>query len=72
MLFVGAGFRALRPFNSLWLCLFAVALLLTFGFGGGTPNTTAWLIGKFSLLGLLLTSLLAELVSQRDRRRRNG
>lgn len=73
MLFVGPGFRALRPFNSLWLCLFAVALFLTFGFGGGTPSTTVWLIGKFSLLGLLLTSLLAELVSQlQDRRRRNG
>ena len=65
MLFVGAGFRALRPFNSLWLCLVAVALFLTFGFGGGTPNSTTWLIGKFSLLGLLLASLLAELVSQK-------
>ena len=46
MLFVGAGFRALRHFNSLRLCLFAVALFLTFGFGGGTPNTAAWMIGK--------------------------
>lgn len=54
-----------------WLLLFAGALFLTFGFGGGTPST-GWLIGKFLLLGVLLTSLLAELASQRqDRRRRD-
>jgi hypothetical protein len=65
-----ASLQTLRPFGRLWLFLLAVALSLTFGFGGGTPSTAGWLIGKFVLLGVLLTSLLAELVSQlRDRRR---
>ena len=64
MRFVAAGFRALRPFSPLWLLLCAVALFLTFGFGGGTPNTAAWLIVKFLLLGVLLTSLLVELAAQ--------
>jgi hypothetical protein len=48
--------------------VFLVALFLTFGVGGGTPGSTPWLIIKFSLLGLLLATLLAELASQlRDR-----
>ena len=72
MLSVGAGFRRLRPFGRMWLLLFAGALFLTFGFGGGTPNSAGWLIAKFLLLGVLLTSLLAELASQlQDRRRRD-
>jgi len=41
-----------------------VALFLTFGFGGGTPNGAPWLIIKFSLLGLLLASLLVTLAMQ--------
>lgn len=64
MRFVAAGVRALRPFSRLWVLLGVVALFLTFGFGGGTPNATAWLIAKFLLLGTLLASLLVELASQ--------
>jgi hypothetical protein len=55
---VTAGFSVLRPFSRGWIFLFLVALFLTFGFGGGTPNSAPWLIIKVSLLGLLLTSLL--------------
>ena len=62
---------ALRPFGRGWTLVFLVALFLTFGVGGGTPGSTPWLIIKFSLLGLLLATLLAELASQlRDRPRR--
>ena len=72
MLFVGPGFRRLRPFSRMWLFLFVGAFFLTFGFGGGTPNSAGWLIGKFLLLGVLLTSLLVELASQlQDRRKRD-
>ena len=70
MLSVGAGFRRLRPFSRTWLFLFAGALFLTFGFGGGTPSSAGWLIGKFLLLGVLLASLLAELASHVQGRRR--
>jgi hypothetical protein len=41
--------------------LFAVALFLTFGFGGGTPNSATWLVIRFSLLGLLAAGLLGVL-----------
>jgi hypothetical protein len=64
MRFVAAGFRAFRPFSRVWMLLFAVALFLTFGLGGGTPTSATWLIIKFLLLGVLLTSLLVALVSQ--------
>jgi len=64
MRFVTAGFNVLRPFSRGWIFLCLVALFLTFGFGGGTPNSAPWLIIKFSLLGLLLASLLAVLASQ--------
>ncbi len=40
------------------MVLFVVALFLTFGFGGGTPNSAAWLVIKFSLLGVLAGSLI--------------
>jgi hypothetical protein len=41
--------------------LCAVALFLTFGLGGGTPNSPTWLAIKFLLLGVLLASLLVTL-----------
>jgi hypothetical protein len=44
--------------------LFGAGLFLTFGFGGGTPNSTGWLITKFLVLGLLLATLLVALASQ--------
>ena len=55
---VAAGIRALRPFSRSWLVLCAVALFLTFGLGGGTPNSPTWLAVKFLLLGVLLASFL--------------
>ena len=58
---VSAGIRALRPFSRSWFVLCAVALLLTFGLGGGTPNSPTWLAVKFLLLGVLLASLLVPL-----------
>jgi len=61
---LAAGIRALRPFSRSWLVLCAVALLLTFGVGGGTPNSPTWLAVKFLLLGVLLTSLLVTLALQ--------
>jgi hypothetical protein len=61
---LSAALGALRPFGRLWLVLFAVTLFLTFGFGGGTPNSTTWLIVKFFLLGVLLVSLLVALTSR--------
>ena len=64
MRFVAAGVKALRPFSRSWLFLCVVALFLTFGLGGGTPNSATWLIVKFLLLGVLLTSLLVALASQ--------
>ncbi len=68
MWFVTASFNVLRPFSRGWIFLSLVALFLTFGFGGGTPNSAPWLIIKFSLLGLLLASLLVALAWQvRDR-----
>ena len=64
MRFVAAGIRALRPFSRSWLVLCAVALFLTFGLGGGTPNSPTWLTIKFLLLGVLLASLLVTLALQ--------
>ena len=64
MRFVAAGFSAVRPFSRTWVLLFGVALFLTFGAGGGTPNTATWLAIKFLVLGLLLTSLLVALAAQ--------
>jgi hypothetical protein len=64
MRFVAAGFRAFRPFGRIWVFLCVVALFLTFGFGGGTPNGVTWLIIKSLVLGVLLTSLLVALGSQ--------
>jgi hypothetical protein len=64
MRFVATGFRAFRPFSRTRLLLCAVALFLTFGAGGGTPNSANWLAVKFAVLGLLLTSLLVALASQ--------
>jgi hypothetical protein len=64
MRFVAACAHALRPFTPCWIVLFGAALLLTFGFGGGTPNSTGWLITRFLVLGLLLTTLLGPLASQ--------
>jgi hypothetical protein len=64
MRLITAGFSAFRPFRRIWVFLFAVALFLTFGFGGGTPNSATWLTIKFLVLGVLLTSLLVELASQ--------
>jgi hypothetical protein len=64
MRIVTAGFSVLRPFSRGWIFLCLVALLLTLGFGGGTPNSAPWLIIKSSLLGLLLGSLLVVLASQ--------
>jgi hypothetical protein len=64
MRFVAAVFRALRPFSRIWVFLFAVALFLTFGLGGGTPNSATWLVIKFSLLGLLAAGLLGVLASK--------
>ncbi|MGZ3493018.1 MAG: hypothetical protein ACXVR9_12940 [Gaiellaceae bacterium] len=64
MRFVTAVFSVFRPFRRGWIFLCLVALFLTSGFGGGTPDGAPWLIIKFSLLGLLLASLLAVLASQ--------
>jgi energy-coupling factor transporter transmembrane protein EcfT len=64
MRIVTAGFSVLRPFSRGWIFLCLVALFLTLGFGGGTPNSALWLIIKFSLLGLLLGSLLVVLASR--------
>jgi hypothetical protein len=61
MRFVSACFRALRPFGGIWTLLLAAALVLTFGFGGGTPTSSIWLVIKFSLLGVLAVSLLVAL-----------
>ena len=61
---VAAGIRALRPFSRGWFVLCAVALLLTFGLGGGTPNSPIWLAIKFLLLGVPLASLLVTLALQ--------
>jgi len=58
---VVAGVRVLRPFSLPWMLLFAVALVLGFGLGGGTPTSTMWLVVKFGLLALLLASLVGEL-----------
>ena len=58
---VSAGIKALRPFSCSWFVLCAVALLLTFGLGGGTPNSPTWLAVKFLLLGVVLASLLVPL-----------
>lgn len=68
MRFLAAAFEAFRPFGRLWLVGAAIALLLTFGLGGGTPTTAPWLILKAGLLGTLLLRFLVELAVQiRDR-----
>jgi len=59
MRFVPSALAAFRPFGRLWVILFLLSLAMTFGGGGGTPNSAPWLIAKFSLLGVLLASLLA-------------
>jgi hypothetical protein len=41
--------------------LAVVSVLLTFGLGGGTPNSTPWLIVKLVIIGVLSASLLIEL-----------
>ena len=61
---VAAGIRALRPFGRGWFVPCAVALVLTFGLGGGTPNSPTWLAVKFLVLGVLLASLLITLALQ--------
>lgn len=60
MRFVTSAARALHPFSRSWLLLLALAFFLTFGLGGGTPGSAAWLIVKFFVLGVLLTSLLLD------------
>jgi hypothetical protein len=35
-----------------------MAVLLTFGAGGGTPSTAPWLVTKFGVLAILVISLL--------------
>jgi hypothetical protein len=54
------------------MSLAAVSLFLTFGFGGGTPNSTPWLIVKLVIIGVLSASLLIELSrhARRDAMRR--
>jgi hypothetical protein len=52
MRFVPSALAAFRPFGRLWV------IAMTFGAGGGTPNSAPWLIAKFSLVGVLLASLL--------------
>ena len=64
MRYVAAGFRVLRPFSRVWVSLFLVAVFLTLGFGGGTPNTPTWLVLKFSVLGLLAAGVLGVLASK--------
>ena len=59
MRFVPSDLAVFRPFGRLWVILFVLSLAMTFGLGGGTPNSTPWLIAKFSLIGVLLASLLA-------------
>ena len=68
MRFIAAGFRTFRPFSRTWILLLAVALLLTFGLGGGTPTSPIWLVIKFSLLGFLAVGLLVAVASEVRRR----
>ena len=56
-----AAVRTFHPFSLPWMLLFAVAVFLTFGLGGGTPTSAMWLVIKFGLLALLLASLVVEL-----------
>jgi hypothetical protein len=49
----------MRYFGRAWLVLLLMAVLLTFGAGGGTPSTAPWLVTKFGVLAILLISLLA-------------
>jgi len=58
MRLIGSGLHAFRPFGRLWMIGFLISLVMTFGAGGGTPNSAPWLIAKFFLIGLLLVSLL--------------
>jgi uncharacterized membrane protein YhaH (DUF805 family) len=58
----------MRYFNRVWLVLLLVSVVLTFGAGAGTPNTTPWLVIKFGLLAILLISLLAAVVIELSRR----
>ena len=48
----------MRYFDRAWFVLLLTAVLLSFGAGGGTPNTTPWLVTKFGVLATLLVSLL--------------
>ena len=59
----------MRYFSRVWLVLLLVAVLLTFGAGGGTPNTAPWLVTKFGLLAILLISLLTGAVVEFRRER---
>jgi len=59
----GAVIREFRPFGRGWWLLAAVSVVLMLGAGGGTPNGTLWLTGKFAILGVLLASLLLGLLS---------
>jgi hypothetical protein len=40
-----------------------VSVVLLIGAGGGTPNGAPWLVGKFAILAVLLTSLVVSLLS---------
>ena len=55
--------RECRPFGRGWWLLAVVSVVLLIGAGGGTPNGAPWLIGKFVMLGVLLTSLVVSLLS---------
>lgn len=63
MRFTGALIRECRPFGRGWWVLAIVSVVLLIGAGGGTPNPAPWLIGKFAILGVLLTSLVVTLLS---------
>jgi hypothetical protein len=61
MRYVAAGAKVFRPFGRGWMILFVVALLTTFGAGGGVGGSTVALALRFSLLGVLLASLVVGL-----------
>jgi uncharacterized membrane protein YhaH (DUF805 family) len=54
----------MRYFNRFWFVLLLVSVVLTFGAGGGTPNTTPWHVIKFGVLAILLISLLAAVATE--------
>jgi hypothetical protein len=49
---------AFRPFGPLWTILFALAIVATFGLGGGTGTSAASVALRTLLLSIVLTSLL--------------